>query len=257
MGLIWYKTWYVSQRELADRLGMSPRYVRSLLEGFEEKGWIVPISMKNNRKRYQLVHHLCDDEAVPVDAFGRPLKFAVPRGMGGPFERLYLGEISWKACLVWIVHKLQSDWSTGETRGCTIIEFAKSCRLGQGTITDARRELMAVEMLARLSERYEKSVFQLYPKPQQESRSVKEKAQEAKPKVYDIKTDGKHWYSHNRKYRCCRETACIEYRKNNGKWHRLSEHALYKMPKAIRLDFDMAIEANGSILAGFNGGMHT
>lgn len=29
------------------------------------------------------------------------------------------------------------------------------------------------------------------------------------------------------------------------------------MPKAIRRDFDMVIEANGSILAGFNGGMHT
>ena len=245
------RTWYVSHRELARRLGMSPRYVRSLLASLKDKGWITPILMTHKRKRYQLLHHLCDAEDVPVDAFGRPLKFAVPRGMGGPFERLYLGDISWKACLVWIVHKLQSDWSTGETRGSTLIAFAKSCRLGQDTITHARRELIAAEMLERLSKPHKQSVFQLYPKPR------KEKARTSKPESYDIKTDGTHWYSHNRKYRCCRQTTRIEYRKSNGKWHPLSDHDLYKMPKAIRRDFDMAIEANRAILASFNDGADT
>lgn len=250
------RAWYVSHRALAARLGMSPRRVRSILKKLEKKGWIIPIPMTHRRKRYQLVHHLCDDEDVPIDGFGKPLKFAVPRGMGGPFERLYLGDISWKACLVWIIHKLNSNWKTGETYGSTIREFAKSCRLGQSTITASRRELMEAEMLERLSKPHERSVFQLYPKPQPKP-TKKKKKKKGKSKAYELTTDGKHWYSHNRKYRCCRETARIEYLKGNRKWHPLSDHDLYRMPKAIRRDFDMAVEVNRSLLASFRRNMHT
>ena len=104
-------------RALARLLGarMSVRYTRSALDSLKEQGWILSIPMSGNRRRYRLVHHLCDKEDVPVDRDGKPLKFAVPRGDGGPFERLYARDISWKACLVWIVHKLYSDWKTGET----------------------------------------------------------------------------------------------------------------------------------------------
>lgn len=245
------KAWYVSHRELARRLGMSTRYVRSIFDKLQEKGWLTPIPMRNKKKRYQLVHHLCDDEDVPVDGYGRPLKFAVPRGMGGPFERLYLSNISWKACLVWILLKLYSDWKTGETFPNTMIELAKLGRMRPQNVCDSVKALVAAEMLERLSEPHEKSVFQLYPKPQPVTKEKK-----AKPKSYELKTDGEHWYSHNRKYRCCRETARIEYRKRNGKWHSLSDHDLYKMPKAIRRDFDMAVEANRAILASFGAGMH-
>ncbi len=239
------KVWYVPIRELSRRLGMSTRYVRSTLDRLYEKGWLSSILMTNNKKRYQLVHHLCDDEDVPVDHFGKPLKFAVPRGIGGPFERLYLGEISWKACLVWILLKLHSDWKTGETHPSTTGVLAKLCRFGEKTIGDTIQELIAAEMLERLSKPHEKSVFQLFPKPQ----PVMDKAKKAKRKNYELKTDGEHWYSHNRKYRCCRETTRIEYRKSNGKWHPLSDHDLYRMPKAIRRDFDMAVEVNRAILS--------
>ena len=192
------RTWYVSHRVLADRIGMSPRYVRAVLDELQEKGWLIPISMTNKRQRYQLVHHLCDDEEVPVDQFGRPLKFAVPRGMGGPFERLYFGEISWKACLVWIRLKLHSDWKTGETFACTMIELGKLCRMRPKSVCGFVKELSGAEMLKRLSKPCETSVFQLYPKPRQASGSVKEKSRKSKPRVYDIKTDGVHWYSRDR-----------------------------------------------------------
>ena len=37
-------------------------------------------------------------EAVPLDRYGAPKAFAVSLGEGGPFDRLYKGDISWRAC---------------------------------------------------------------------------------------------------------------------------------------------------------------
>ena len=50
-----------------------------------------------------------------MDKDDRPLSFAVPRGAGGVFERLFAGDIDWKAALVWLMLKLHSDWTTGIT----------------------------------------------------------------------------------------------------------------------------------------------
>ena len=60
---------------------------------------------------------------VPVDRDGKPLKFAVPRGPGGPLERCFDGDISWKAALAWISLKLRSNWkahedTAGQTESC-------------------------------------------------------------------------------------------------------------------------------------------
>ena len=136
-------TWCTPGRYLAGLLGpgMSVRYTRSVLKRLIEKGWIIAIPMSGRRVRYRLVHHLCDAEDVPLDRDGKPLKFAVPRGDGGPFERLFAKDISWKACLVWIVNKLYSDWKTGETYPHTTGSFAKCCRLGNRTNPQIRRGL--------------------------------------------------------------------------------------------------------------------
>ena len=123
-------TWCIAGRELSRSLGsgMSVRYCRSVLESLEDKAWIMCLPLAQKRRRFKLIHHCCDAGEVPVDDAGKPLKFAVPRGAGGPFERLESGDISWKACLLWIVYKLHSNWNTGITEEYTIGVLAKLCR---------------------------------------------------------------------------------------------------------------------------------
>ena len=76
-----------------------------------DKGWIETIDENNpSGYQYRLRHYLCDYEDVPVDRDDKPLKFAVPRGAGGPIERCMDGDISWKAALAWISLKLKSNW---------------------------------------------------------------------------------------------------------------------------------------------------
>ena len=106
-------TWPLSVRYLSERLspGMSHPYVHKIATSLNNKGWIETIDEDNpSGYQYRLRHHLCDDEDVPVDKDGKPLKFAVPRGAGGPLERCFDGDISWKAALAWISLKLRSNW---------------------------------------------------------------------------------------------------------------------------------------------------
>ena len=245
-------TWYMPGRELARALGpgMSIRYVRSTLDNLIDKDWIVPIPTSNKRKRYRLVHHLCTEEDVPVDPDGKPLKFAVPRGTGGPFERLYAGDISWKACLGWIVLKLNSDWETGETNGCTMLEFAKRCRFRPATAVQSVKELRAAEMLVKLSKPSEKSVFQLYPKPYPQP--LKRDAQpnssngDNEPEI-----DPNYWYSSKGKYRRSRETLQVEFRVSrfSRKWKPVPDRDLHKIPEEVMNEFEMSLAANQSILS--------
>ena len=244
-------TWCMPGRYLARLLGarMSVRYTRSALDSLKEQGWILSIPMSGNRRRYRLVHHLCDKEDVPVDRDGKPLKFAVPRGDGGPFERLYARDISWKACLVWIVHKLYSDWKTGETYPYTTGLFAKCCRLGQDTVCEARCELVEADMLHRLSQPHEKSVFQLYPRSPY--RKQDEPADKPRSPIADdgVTSDGKFWYSSKGKYRCCRETLKIEFRVNRAgeKWKPVPDQARHKIPPAVTMEFECHISAKQEV----------
>ena len=238
-------TWCLPERALSRALGagMSVRYTRSVLESLKEKGWISSISSGKGR-RYRLVHHLCDAEDVPLDRDGKPLKFAVPRGDGGPFERLYAKDISWKACLVWIVNKLYSDWKTGETYSCTLLELSKRCRLSKKTIVPLRKQLVDADMLHRLSQPHEKSVFQLYPKPRKQD----EPADTPRPPVFTdegVRTDGKFWYSSKGKYRCCRETHEIEFRRkpHSRKWDSVPDRDRHRIPPPVIAEFNRASEA--------------
>lgn len=88
-------TWGMPSKHLARTLGpgMSIRYTRSVLDSLKDKSWILERS-SGKKKQYRLIHHLCDEEDVPIDRDGKPLKFSVPRGDGGPFERLYAEDIT-------------------------------------------------------------------------------------------------------------------------------------------------------------------
>ena len=245
-------TWYIATRELTRSLGMKLRYCRWVLDNLEKKGWIVPLPQERNGRRYKLIHHNCnDDEEALVGENGKPLKFAVPFGVGGPFERLEAGDISWKACLLWIVQKRHSDWNTGITAPCTLGLLAKLCRIKRNTIPHLIKELEKAEMVRRLSAPKQKSMFQLYPMPQPKPEKPKRPftLKHRFMKIQDVQTDGIHWYSDNWQYRRNRETLVIEKRMGKGKWKPISDRQQYQeMPKAILRDFEKVAEIRSMIL---------
>ena len=150
---------YVSKKLGA---GMSRRYVRKILASLTTKGWIKTIDTDNPMgNRYQIRHHLCAYNDVPVDEDGKPLTFAVPRGPGGPLERCFDGDISWKAALGWISLKLRSNWkahedTAGQTEKATLLELSKRCRITLPNYQKLITELTQAGMLERLSPKSQK-----------------------------------------------------------------------------------------------------
>ena len=250
------QTWGTSSRQLSDLLHISHRYVRDALA--KATDWIQrKTAPKGNvAGTFQLTHHRCDPLLVPMDEDNRPCSFAVPRGAGGVFERLFAGDIDWKATLVWLLLKLHSDWRTGVTDKMSMERLAKWTGFGKKTVCDAVKTLQAAGMLERLSEKWECSVFQLYPKPYQNRaarRQAERKAQKAKQR--EMRADGEWRYSFNELYRLNVATAEIQTRvvKNRGPWQPIKDRDRHRMPKAIRRDFDLTLEATRAILGGSHG----
>ena len=245
-------TWSMSGPYLSKILGagMSRWYVRRTLDSLSDKGWIETIDEDNlSGNRYRLRHHLCDPEEVPVDKDGKPLKFAVPRGAGGPLERCFDADISWKAALAWISMKLRSNWkahadTAGQTESTKLLELSKRIRISLPTYQKLITELTQAGMLERLTPKSQAAIFQLYPKPfpkpVQPSPEIRQETVLGKI----IKTDGEYWYSHNYQYRCHRESGEVQRRQRGGTWKRVSDYHKYQeMPQAILRDFDRAIDA--------------
>ena len=167
-------TWKTSERMLADVIGISHRYVRNTLK--RAANWVrrqTPAE-GNTAGTWKVTRHLCGNDEVPTDRDGLPCMFAVPRGEGGPFERMFRGEISWKGCLIWLLLKLHSDWEAknGITTPLNMDTLTKWTGFSKATVIAKIKELQAAGMLERLSKRWERSVFQLYPKPRTEPRAV-------------------------------------------------------------------------------------
>ena len=217
-------------------------------------GWIETIAKDNpSGNQYRLRHHLCDPEDVPVDRDSKPLKFAVPRGAGGPLERCFDGEISWKAALVWISLKLRSNWkahadTAGQTEKATLLELSKRYRIKLETFHKIITDLTHAGMLERLSPKSQAAIFQLYygsskpfPRPVQSSPEIHEESVGGKV----IKTDGEYWYSHiTGNIGCHRESGEVQRRQRGGMWKRVSDYHKYQeMPQAIRRDFERALDA--------------
>ena len=245
-------TWPLSVRYLSEQLrpGMSHPYVHKIATSLSDKGWIQTIDEDNpSGNRYRLRHHLCDPEEVPVDRDGKPLKFAVPRGTGGPLERCFDGDISWKAALAWISLKLRSNWkahadTAGQTESAKLIDLAKRCRISLRNYQNLIAELTQAGMLERLTPKSQAAIFQLYPKPfpkpVQPGTEIRQELVAGKV----IKTDGEYWYSHNWQYRCHRESGEVQRRQRGGTWKRVSDfHKYQEMPQAILRDFERVIEA--------------
>ena len=239
-------TWPTSNRALAKCLHISHRYVRDVL--LKATAWIQRkrFPKGNSAGTFQMTHHRCDPVLVPMDKDERPLSFAVPRGAGGVFERLFAGDIDWKAALVWLMLKLHSDWTTGISDKISMATLAKWVGFGKQTVCDAIKTLRDAGMLKRVSEKWECSVFQLYPKPY-EKRAVRkrEKRQAEKSKSREMRVDGEWRYSFNERYRLNVGTAEIQTRqaKNRGHWRPLTDRERHRMPKAIHTAFEQTLEA--------------
>ncbi|RKU28921.1 hypothetical protein C6499_09575 [Candidatus Poribacteria bacterium] len=235
------RTWWTSTRTLAALTGMSHRHIRGALK--EVKGWVTRVKQGVKGSIYQLTHHKCEPEDVPTDKHGNPLKFAMPRGDGAPFEKMFAGEITWKACLIWVLLKVHSDFSTGETKPITMQQLALWSQFGKKTVCDAISELEKAGLLERLSKPHEKSVFQLYPKPPEKRAKQRPEHRKKQKSFLDMRRDEKHCYSFNEKFRLNVDTAEIEERERHGRglWHPLKDRHRHLVPKAIMRDFEYMI----------------
>ncbi len=246
-------TWRTSSYELSDLLHISHWYVRDVLA--KATDWIQrKTAPKGNMAgTFQITHHRCDPALVPMDKDNKPLSFAVPRGAGGIFERLFAGDIDWKAALVWLMLKLHSDWRTGITNKISMKTLAKWTGFGKQTVCDAIKMLRDAGMLERLSKKWECSQFQLYPKPYQ-NRAARRRAerQTEKWQKSEMRVDGEWRYSFNELYRLNVVTAEVETRrvKNQGQWKPIKDRDRHRIPKAIRTDFDQSLEVTRAILGG-------
>ncbi len=167
------KTWKSSLRVLSDITGLSIRYIRNTLSGLTDTDWIERITTGGNTgSRYRVTHHNCGYEDIPTDKNGNPLKCAIPQGKGGILERLFDGDISWKAALVWILLKLHSDWKTGVTMSLSIETIRQWVRMSPQTVSNCIKELADAGLLKRLSKKHEAGQYQLYPKPNAKPKPV-------------------------------------------------------------------------------------
>ena len=244
------KTHYISRRKCAALLGISTWYLRKTIVKLRTSILKI-INVGQRGTMYQLKHHLCDDEDIPRNADGLPSKFAIPHGIGSPFARLFAGDIHWKSCLIWIVLKRFSNWTTGITNPCTMELLAKRTRFGKSTVCECIAELSEAGLLERLSLPHEKSVFQLYPKPP-EKRPVKRY-----PKIEqrEMRAKGEWRYSFNEKYRVNVETFEIE-QKQAKKWKPVRDRDRHRIPKPIAQAFDEAATLFHTLRNRFAGGPH-
>ena len=250
-------TWSMSGPYLSKILGkgMSRSYVVKTLSNLTKKGWIETTNKDNpSGYQYRIRHHLCDFDHVPVDRDGKPLKFAVPRGQGGPLERCFDGDISWKAALAWISLKLRSNWiayedTAGQTEKATMLELSKRCRFSMPTYQKLITELTQAGMLHRLSPKSQPAIFQLYPKPFPRPNAPRPKIRREWVNGKELKTDDAYWYSDNEQYRCSREYPHdIERRQRGGTWKKISEYEKYQeMPTGILRDFERVIDVKRRI----------
>ena len=242
------RTKWLSGRGLANAIHASHRYIREVLKRLDV--WLT--RLKNGLKGviYELTHHNCDDTDVPRDKYGAPLKFAVPYGKGGPIERMNAGDITWKACLVWIALKFHSDWQTGENKGITdpmtMEKLAKLTGFGKQTVCDAIKALQKAGMLERLSKPWEASVFQLYPKPTPKTEAERLQAKHERTKVkvgrWEAVITPHHVYSGNKQYRCRYIDSRWEKRVGRNHWKLVPDRDLYRIPKAIIRDIEPLIQ---------------
>ncbi|MDE0084790.1 MAG: hypothetical protein OXU23_03695 [Candidatus Poribacteria bacterium] len=236
-----------SIREVGKLFSVSHQYVQQALSRLTDKKWLKRLSGRFKTSKFELKHHLCEEELVPLDRDGRPAKCAMPRGYGGLFERLLAGDISWKSLLIWMLLKIHSDFTTGITEPVSIEQLRGWTRFGSTTICDCIKELEWAGMLGKLERRpQEAQSYQLYPKPYPERRL---RAPEAERTFRGMRIEGNWRYSFNEEWRIDVETGDIQYRpEKRGTFRPATDNEKYvEMPKRMREDFDMVLRVHSEL----------
>ena len=208
------------------------------LQWLIEHGWLM---VEGERKSdgtyfYKVIHHKCDPQDTPVDRDGRPQKCAVPRGKGSPSQLLADGEITWKIFVDWTTRKVYSDWTTGEAE-MTVREAAKLMRFTPKTIAKNAEKMKEIGLVKRLSAKFKRSVYQLFPKPYPKRKKRKEDTCVTKKAMKLIKG---WFYSFNGLWRFEKDTFHLQMREDGtkkGRWIESTLERLYRINKNIHHDF--------------------
>lgn len=246
------KTWKSALRELSKLTGLSVRYIRKVLSDLMGKDWVERLSRGTNTgSTYHVKHYNCGRSMIPTDKNGNPLKIAIPQGKGGILERLFNGDISWKAALIWIILKLNSDWKTGITIAMSIEAIRKWAGMSPKTVSDCLKELAEAGLLKRISKPHEAGVYQLYPKPDDKPKPRFRPKREKLPNSNrSLRIDGDWRWSFNGLWRINIETGNIQTRKSTktGLWRGLTLGDT--IPKPIQRDFDDLFQFAKNLRAG-------
>ena len=208
--------------------------VANALKWLRENEWTIPKHRGANlANTYQIIHHNCEPHKVPLDGDGRPKKCAMPRGENSAFEKMIEGKISWQACLMHIVAKFISDWTTGAVR-FTIKTAQEWLRFSNQKVCDLRRELLKNDLLEEIGNRARGFVAKILPLPYKKRRTRREKKV-----VKGMRSDDKYYYSYNELWRICRTTGDVQARDTStgSGWRFASDYELERVNWKILRDF--------------------
>ena len=207
--------------------------VANALKWLRENGWIIPNHRNGRANTYQLIHHNCEPDEVPLDDDGRPKKCATPRGEHSAFEKMMDGKLSWQACLMHVIAKVVSDWTTGAVR-FTIKMAREWLRFSRQKVSDLRKELIENGLLEEIGNRARGFTAKILPLPYKKRRTRRDlKA------VKGMRHDEGFYYSYNEKWRICRKTGDIQARegtKGDG-WRYSNDYELEGINGKIHRDF--------------------
>ncbi len=199
-----------------------------------DNGWLIRKNNANGQpNNYQIVHHNCAPEDVPLDDDGRPKKCATPHGEGSAFEKMFNGEISWQACLFHTVAKVMSDWASGNVR-ITIKQARNWLRFSAQKICDIRNSLIEHGLLEEIGHRYRGFTAKILPLPYAKRRRRRE-WKEAK----GMRCDDEFYYSYNELWRISRKTGDFQAKEEGigGGWRFSNEYELERINPKIHRDF--------------------
>ncbi|MYB66043.1 hypothetical protein F4X73_15235 [Candidatus Poribacteria bacterium] len=226
----------LSLRHLAKSVNVKNHsQVHRALQWLIENGWIL---VKGKRKSdgayfYQIVHHKCDPQDVPVDRDGRPQKCAVPTGPGSPSQLLAEGKITWRVFLDWTVRKIHSCWTSGIAK-MAVRDTAKLAKLSVKTIAKNAKKMMEIGLLKRLSPKFRLSEYQMFPKPYTNRR---ERTPEPCASKKAMKCINGWYYSYNGLWRFHKQTFHIKMQEHGGRWRDSNSEELANINRSIYKDF--------------------
>lgn len=230
----------LSYQEIANALGIKHRaQVGRSLKRLIQAGFLKQIGTRKSDGAiiYQVIHHNCAPEDVPLDKDGRPQKCAVAIGKGSPMQLMAAGKLHWRLMLQWVTQKINSDWISGVAKTVRR-EFEKLIRFSTQTICDNYKKLCDIGLMQRLSKPHQVSEYQLYPGPYPKRRERAEyKGKRPLPLI------GNWYYSYNKRWRFHKETLLLQMEEVDGRWRHASMSELLEINSNIYRDFREYMDA--------------